>query len=505
MIFLGLDIGSTGCKCAAYDETGRQVALRYREYPLSAGQADMDAAALWEETRNCIAQCAADIHPTEVVNIAVTSFGEACCAIDREGSILHDFMMYTDKRGEQECAALIDAVGFERLMQITCERPDAMYSLPKILWMCAQEPHLREKVWKFLQPTDFICYQLTGEATVSANFACRTMAYDVAAGCWSREILDAAGLNEAQLPAVVAPGSVVGTLRRSAADALGLPASVAVINVAQDQVCASIGAGVLRAGEAVDGTGSVECVTPLFAERISSTAFHEKNFVCVPHVVPQMYCTYAFNFSGGVLLKWFRDSFAQHLKGEASARGVSIYRLLDERCPTVPSDVLVVPHFLGAGGTPDLVGKAKGTITGLTMQTTPGDLYRAVMEGLTFEIAYNLRALREFGITVRSLRATGGGASSPIWRRIKADILNCPITPVESDQAGACGCAMTGAVAAGAFANLHEAAEIFVRCGEPTLPDPAMRAFYDEKFGRYAEARNAMLALWRAAGDTSAF
>lgn len=125
----------------------------------------------------------------------------------------------------------------------------------------------------------------------------------------------------------------------------------------------------LSAGQAVDGTGSVECITPVFDRIIKANGFTSNNYVCVPHSVDGLYATYAFNFSGGVLLKWFRDTFAQSMKADAAAHGVSVYRMLDELCPASPSDILVVPHFLGAGGTPDIIPNAKGSIIGMTMET----------------------------------------------------------------------------------------------------------------------------------------
>jgi len=497
MIFLGLDVGSTGCKCVAFRADGEQLSLSYREYAHAAGHADMDPAAMEAAVLEVIGECTASIDRSAVAGIAITSFGEACVAVDRDGRALSRFMMYTDQRGRMECGQLIEKIGEDRLMEITCEKPDAMYSLPKIMWTVNNVPGVREKVWKFLQVTDYLCFLLSGEATVSANFACRTMAYDVAAGCWSREILDAAGIPVENMPAVVPPGSIVGTLRPALADKLGLPASAVVVNTAQDQVAASVGAGVLEEGQAVDGTGSVECVTPIFGQMIRDPRFHSHNFVTVPHAVPGKFCTYAFNFSGGVLLKWFRDCFAAHLKEEAKQKGVSVYRLLDERCPATPSDLIVVPHFLGAGGTPDLIPEARGTISGMTMQTTLDDLYRAVMEGLTFEIAYNMEWLKEFGIPVHSLMATGGGAASPLWRQIKADILGCPITPLQTDQAGAAGCAMMAATACGVYASLREAAGCFVKPGQVCLPDPAMTGFYREKYQKYREIRGAALEIWK--------
>jgi xylulokinase len=210
------------------------------------------------------------------------------------------------------------------------------------------------------------------------------------------------------------------------------------------------------------------------------------------------YATYAFNWAGGVLVKWFRDTFASHLKDEAKARGISVYKLLDEMCPSNSSDVIVIPHHMGAGGTPDTVATAKGTITGLTMKTTVYDIYRAVLEGLTFEMLYNIETLSRFGIKIDSLRATGGGSSSQVWLKIKADILGRAICPVDVDEAGAAGCAMMAAVAMGAFDNLHQAAEVFVKTSKVVTPSTENAQFYAEKYERYKKIRESMLGMWES-------
>ncbi len=500
MIFLGLDVGSSGTKCVAFSEDGRQLALCYREYTTRAGQADMDAREMFAAVCDVIAGCAADpaVNKPEIAAISVTSFGESFVPMDKNGNELSKIIMYTDKRGMDECRRITDKVGYEKVRSIICAKPDAMYSLPKILWSLENIPAVRENIWKFMLIGDYICYKLSGEAKINYSLACRAMCFDVEKRRWSDEILAAAGINAGMLSEPVPCGSVVGEILPSVADRLGIPKTVKVVISAHDQVSAAIGAGVLNPGEAVDGTGSVECVTPVFDRIIRTDGFADHNFVCIPHVAgADQYCTYAFNFSGGVLLKWFRDCFAKNLKPEAEKRGVSVYRMLDETCPDTPTDVLVVPHFMGAGGTPDLVANAKGTITGMSMATTLPDLYRATMEGLTFEIAYNIEMLSSFGIHINALRATGGGARSPIWLRIKTDILGLPITRLVTEEAGAAGCAMLAAVALGRYASLHEAAQTFVTVGDTYQPSDRFRSIYAEKYAKYKEIRRSALEIYR--------
>ena len=496
MIFLGVDVGSSGCKCVAFSEDGKFLNKCYKEYTTRAGQSDMNPNEMLSSVFEVIKGCAASIKADEVGAISITSFGESFVPVDKDGNALSDIIMYTDKRGLAETQMLIDKLGEDKIMKITCDKPDAMYSLPKVIWSMENIPAVRDNVWKFLLVGDYIAYKLSGEAKINYSLACRSLTFDVENRCISKEILDAAGLSPDLFSQPVPCGSVVGDILPLIAKELGLPTTTKIVISAHDQVAAAIGAGVLNEGEAVDGTGSVECITPVFKGIVRNPDFTNNNFVCVPHPAGEdLYATYAFNFAGGVSLKWFRDCFASNLKGEAAERGVSVYRILDENCATEPSSVIVVPHFMGAGGTPDLVANAKGTITGLDMAKGLPDIYRAFMEGLTYEMAYNLETLEKFGIKVDSLKATGGGATSPIWLQIKADILRRPITPLITDEAGAAGCAMLAAVTLGKYKNLAEAAEKFVIYGETVYPDDKFAAIYAEKYEKYKKVRSALLYL----------
>lgn len=503
MIFLGLDAGSTGIKCVAFSETGSQLSAAYSEYPTSAGAGDMNADTIFGAAKDVIARCVSGkgVKRSEVAAIAVTSFGEACVPVDRDGNCLCDMIMYTDKRGVSENGRLIEKLGREYISSVTCANPAPMYSLPKIMWMSENIAAVHERTFKFLQAADFICYRLSGEFTTTHTQACRTAAFDVERLQWSAELLEAAGICLEQMPEPVPNGTVIGSLRGELARELGLPENIKIVAGSQDQIAAATGAGVLSAGQAVDGTGSVECITPVFDRIIKANGFTSNNYVCVPHSVDGLYATYAFNFSGGVLLKWFRDTFAQSMKADAAAHGVSVYRMLDELCPASPSDILVVPHFLGAGGTPDIIPNAKGSIIGMTMETGIPDIYRAVMEGLTYEMAYNLEKLAQQGISVSQLMATGGGASSAVWLGIKADIFGSlcgitSITPLLTGEAGAAGCAMMAGCALGSFNSLSEAAESFVSYGQPVCPDFKYKEVYLEKYERFKAVRNCTLGLF---------
>ena len=298
------------------------------------------------------------------------------------------------------------------------------------------------------------------------------------------------GIDPETLPAVLPTGACAGTLTQEAASALGLPQSVKVVIGAHDQIVNALGCGVANPGEAVDTTGTVECICPLFASIPETLDFERENYACVPYLDGRGYVTYAYNISGGAVVRWYRDSLAFYLKQAAKERGCSVYDLLNETCPPEPTGLIVLPFLQGMGGTPDVLTGARGTIYGLTMHTSPADLYRAILEGLTFEMRYNLEKLAKYDIRPTTLFAAGGGAKSPVWRQIKADILGAEIRPTLADEAGALGSAILGLAAATGEKDRTALAARFVRYGQTAKPDAQRHAYYEKQFALYKELRD---------------
>ena len=188
-------------------------------------------------------------------------------------------------------------------------------------------------------------------------------------------------------------------------------------------------------------------------------------------------------------MRWYRDSLAFYLKEAAKQRGCSVYNILNETCPAEPTGLIVLPFLQGMGGTPDVLTGARGTIYGLTMHTTPADIYRAILEGLTFEMQYNLEKLAKYNIHPTKLFAAGGGAKSPVWRQIKADILNAELLPTLAEEAGALGSAILGLAAATGEKDRTALAARFVRYGEASRPDAERHAYYQKQYQLYKDLR----------------
>lgn len=482
MICLGIDIGGTGCKCAAFSQEGQQLALAYEEYPLAPGTVDLPPDILIRSVYRVISQCAAQLKdPGAIAAVTVASFGESFVAIDAQGQPLEDIRMYFGSGEGRAFDETVKKVGSDRFMEICRILPDPSYSLAKMLRTLETAPR---PVHKFLFIAGYVSFCLSGRAATDVSLACRSLLYDVRRSCWSEELLAAAGIREDQLPEVVSAGTCLGSVLPDIAAGLGIPAGTKVVMGTHDQIVNALGAGVAQTGDAVDASGTCECLTPLFPAIPESRDFLTNNFACVPYLQDRGYVTYAYNISAGSVVKWCRDALANHLKTEEK----SVYDVLNETAPAEPTDLLILPFLQGMGGTPETDPSATGLVAGLTTQTRLPDIYRAILEGITFEMRYNLEKLRSGGVAVSRLLACGGGARSSLWLRIKADILGCPILPVRAEETGAMGCAILGFAAVTGEDPLDIAAR-FIRLGDAIEPSPAHQAVYDKKYEAYKALR----------------
>lgn len=488
MISLGVDIGGTGAKCVAFDDHGAQLALSYIEYPNPPGKANLEPQVLSDSVVRVIRDCVQALPARDAVAaITVSSFGESFVPIDEHGAPLTDIIMYFANSESGEFDELVRRVGEETFMRVARILPDASYSLAKMLYTLrtAERP-----VWKFLPIAAYVCYRLSGAVLTDVSLACRTLLYDVEKREWSRELLEASGVALDQLPDVCPTGTAVGFLRPEIAQALSLPENVRVVIGSHDQIVNALACGVCEHGDGVDVSGTCECIEPLFAGIPGDFGFTKENFACVPYVDDVGYVTYAYNISGGAVVRWYRDQLAKHLSAQAKAEHVSIYDLLNRACPKEPTDVIVLPFLQGMGGTPDVRPNARGMFYGVTMETGLPEFYRAILEGLTFEMAYNLEKLEGFGVAPNRLYACGGGARSKVWLQIKADIWNREILPVKTEETGALGSAILGFAAVTGEKDRLALAKKFVQLGEPMRPDAARVEVYREKFQLYKQLRD---------------
>ncbi len=476
----GLDVGTTGCKLSIYDENGSFIYNSYKEYEVTrqSGEHEIDGEAIFEGALEVIKDCASRY---EIEAIGVTTFGETFVALDENDKALLPSMLYTDPRGKEECKILTEKLGEEQIISISGVKPNQMYSLPKVMWIKKNRPELFCKIKRILLIEDYIVYMLTGNAYIDYSLAARTMAFDIRKKSWSEEIFKSAEIDLSFFSKPVPAFNVAGELKCDIVKSLGLKKGFKVVNGSHDQVAAAVGSGVFESGQAVDGTGTVECITPVFDTIPDNKGLYDEGYSVVPYVFDGKYVCYALSFTGGASVKWFRDNFAKEKS----------YKELDLIADAEPTGILVLPHFAGAAN-PYMDSNSKAAILGLTLEHGQKDIYKAIMEGVTYEIMINAEHLEGFGIKLDKLFATGGGASSEVWLQIKADILNRKITSLEAKESGALGtCMMTG-VAIGIYRDLYEAKERFVKEKKTFLPNPQRMAKYKDYYISYKKVYKAV-------------
>ncbi len=555
MKIAGLDIGTTGCKCTVFDEDGTYLRRAYRDYPVrrAVGAHEIDVSVLMEAVYEVIREAAAGAQ--DLAGIGVTSFGETFVLTDEAGNPLRPAMLYTDPRGAEECRELAQAFaegeteavgrtaagsmedgaeaavrmeaeeqagvrmavgrtaagsmedGARRIAAVTGLRPHEMYSLPKLMWVKAHEPGLFARAEHVFLMEDFVVWHLTGKAQIDDSLASRTMAFDIRSLSWSQEVLRAAGIDPGFFSEPVRPGTAAGPVTALAAERTGLSEKTIIVSVGHDQVAAAVGAGAFDASAAVDGAGTVQCLTPVYESLPDMDAMYEGYFSVVPYVVPGTYVAYAFSYTGGALLQWCVDTVAKKEKETAKTAGISVNAYLEQQyerereeagdSPEIaagPSGLLVLPHFAGAA-TPYMDTGSEGAVIGLTVQTTAADLYRGCMEGVAYEMYLNYEKLKGSGVRFTRLHATGGGARSKVWMQMKADVLGIPITALSTVDAGTAGSAMLTGIAVGVFADLFDAAGRMVEKRETYEPRQKIHEAYMEVYQRYARLYDAVRPL----------
>jgi xylulokinase len=492
---LGVDVGTTGVKAAAFDHAGQMLHRGYREYAIAApqpGWAEWDPEALWQATTQVITEAAggAQAAGDPVTALAVCCLGLTFVPVDRQGKPTYPVIVAQDTRSAQELHWLKETFGQDRLSAITGLPLSPLYPLSKMLWL---RQHLSEAfaaTYKILLMHDYICLRLGLPPVTDYSLASSTMAMDRRTRCWSQELLTHAQLDEALLPQIAAAGTVLGPVGRKQAETLGLSPEVRLVVGGFDQMAAALGAGVALPAMAADAIGTVDCITATLPSAAPAEGLLQGGHPRHPHVVSGLDTTLAYCFSGGSVLRWYRDTFGAAEQLAAGRAGLDVYDLLTAQIPAGPSPVMLLPHFLGSG-TPSCDPASKGALLGLTLSTTRGDIIKAILEGVSFEMRANLESLAQAGVPVQSVRAVGGGARCPAWLQLKADILGRPVSTVNVSEAGCLAMAMLAGTATGVYGSLAEAVQATVRITAEFQPRD--QAVYEE---RYAIYRDIYPALW---------
>ncbi len=488
MSYLGLDVGTTGCKAGAFDAEGRLLALAYREYPLLSpepGWAEIDSVEVCRACREVIAEAVQACAGDPVRAMGISSQGEAFTPIGPDGRILGNGMVSSDARAEPLMHAWSQEFGPQRLYEITGHTPHPMFTIFKLLWLRDHRPEAWAAARKFYCYEELIQADLGLEPAISWPLAGRTMMFNVRTHAWDEEILSAVGLDPSRLARPVPSGTVVGTVPARVAGELGLPEDLPVVAGGHDQPCGALGAGVVEPGLAMYATGTVECICPAFDRPIFTDELFRNNLCTYDHTLQGMYTTVAFSLTGGNLLRWFRDEWGQPEVEEAARSGSDPYDLLTKHMAAEPTDLLVLPYFTPSG-TPYFDAKVPGAVLGLRLTTKRGEVLRALLEGVALEMRLNVDILEQAGLHVREFRAIGGGARSGALTQLKADVLGRPITTLAVTEAGCLGVAML-ACAAETGREPLALARTWVKTTSVVKPDPKRATIYNERFEQYRQ------------------
>ncbi len=311
---------------------------------------------------------------------------------------------------------------------------------------------------------------------------------------WSPEILQALGLDPQRLATVKPSGVAVGPMHPALAQDLGLAKAPLVVTGGHDQACGALGVGLVRPGLAMVSTGTAEVVEVALGSPALNETLYRGNISVYAHTVAGLFLSMTLNHSGGLLLRWFRDTLGQEEMRRAEDAGLDAYDLLLQGASPEPTSLLLLPHFAGSG-TPTLDTASKGAILGLTFATGKTDLAKAILEGLTFELRLNLDLLRAGGVGIDELRAIGGGARSQLWLQLKADITGIPVVVPRITEAAGWGAALLAGMGAGHFSSAAQAAEEMLHLEQRFDPDPARAARYEERYVLYREVYPALKVL----------
>lgn len=519
MALLGIDVGTSGCKASIVDCEGNVLGSAYKEYPIISpfqGWNELDPEQVWSCVKTVISAALAQNSSKNssksssksdnksidkssgerITAISASSFGEAAVPIDKNGKVLHNSILYIDSRGTEEAEHLQDCLGNNKILHIAGTTVHPMYTINKIMWLKKHRPEVYASTWKFLLFADFILFRLGADPHTDYSLAARTMAFDVVKKQWSPEILDGADVDIDKFGKAVQAGTIVGEVSHKVAEELGLPKGILLVSGGHDQPCAALGAGVIKAGMAVDGLGTTECITPAFNHPIISQIMADASFACVPHVIKDMYVTYAFTFTSGSMLKWYRDNFGKEYLLEADRNQVNVYDLMIMKAEEGSGEIFVLPHFAGAA-TPYMDVDSKGAIIGLNIGTKPQDILRGILEGITFEIMVNEERLAEAGVVIDTIRAVGGLSKSDKYLQLKADMMGKKVSTLNVSEAGTLGAVILAGTASGVYKSIPEAVEILVKERKSFYPDRKRHEYFLERFDIYKRIYPAVKSIYK--------
>lgn len=477
---IGLDISTTGAKALVIDKSGAVVASHTTPQPISQPQplwSEQEPVDWWEGIVLSIraALKAADLTGDDIAAIGLTGQMHGLVILNDGGTVLRPSILWNDQRTQAQCDEITQKVGFERLIELTGNRALTGFTAPKLLWVRQHEPDIYKHIKHILLPKDYIRYRLTGDYATDLAGASGTSLLNVQQRTWSREVADALEIPLEWLPPVHEGPQITGTVSASAAEETGLKAGTPVVGGGGDQAAGAVGVGAVSPGiiSLVVGTSGV-----IFAPLDHYAYEPDGRLHAFCHAVPNTWHFMGVMLSAAGSLQWYRDTLAS---------GVEFDALLKPAADIPPgSEGLFFLPYLTGERTPHPDPLARGAFIGLTTRHTQAHMTRAVLEGVAFGLKDGLRLMEEAGLTGEvEIRVSGGGARSPLWRQILADVLGAPLVTTSTTEGAAYGAALLASVGVGIHTDVPTACQQAVKTGEATVSG-VNRASYDAPYHRYA-------------------
>jgi xylulokinase len=473
MLYIGIDLGTSAVKLLLMDEKGEIKNIVSEEYPLyfpHPGWSEQHPEDWIKAIKKGIPELLKGQNASEVAGIGAGGQMHGLVVLDKDDNVLRPAILWNDGRTQKETDYLNNVIGKEKLTEYTGNIAFAGFTAPKILWMKENEPDLFAKIDKIMLPKDYINYKLTGVHCTDYSDASGMLLLDVKNKKWSKEMLEICDVKESQMPKLFESYEIVGTLTEQAAQDLGLPKSVKVAAGAGDNAAAAVGTGVVGNGgcNISIGTSGTIFISSDHFRVDSANALH--SFAHADGGWHLMGCM----LSAASCNKWWMDTIIRTKDYNGEQKGISDDKL-------GKNHVYFLPYLMGERA-PHNDAAARGCFIGLTMDTTREDMTQAVLEGVAFGIRDSLEAAKKLGIDVKSSFITGGGAKSPLWKKMFANILNIDLMIPETEQGPGYGGAILAAVGCGEYATVKDATDKMIRVTDTVHPDPELAKLYDEKY-----------------------
>lgn len=489
---LGIDLGTTGVKAAAFAaDNGQVLSSAFIEYPLMhprPGWAEQDPADWWQATitaiRGCLAQ---DIRAEDVRAVGLSGQMHGVVLLDEQDRVLRPSIIWADQRSAAQGLEITERVGADRLISLVSNPALTGFSASKILWIREQEPVIFAQARHILLPKDYIRYRLTGVQAIEISDAAGTNLLDVQHGAWSVPVLDAIELDPALLPPVVAADAVAGTITAEVAQLTGLLPGTPVAGGGADNACAAVGNGVVQPGLALVSIGTSGVVLAYAAAHRVDTSAAVPRVHTFNHAVPRAWYLMGVTQGAGLSLRWLRDNIGLPERALERWTGLDAYELLTVEAESIlpGSDGLFFLPYLQGERTPHLDPYARGGWIGLTASHDRRHLVRAVLEGVAFSLKDCFNIILDQGLSIEQVRATGGGAKSSLWRQIIADVLGVELVTTNAQEGPAFGAALLAGVAAGLYSSVQQACDATVQVMVQTSPRPAIQEIYARAYQTY--------------------